>query len=287
LVVGTSGQLARELRRSTPSSVELVPAEKLDLADGAACREALERLGPRLVVTAGAFTAVDRAESERAQALAVNADGPETLARWCQESRAALIHVSTDYVFDGSKASPYLPSDPPGPLNVYGETKLEGERRVRAALARHVILRTSWVFSAHGNNFVKTMLRLAREREELKVVADQFGRPTFAGDLARAIWAVAAVLGHGEAPAWGTHHFASSGETSWCELARATVAEQARFTGKAPVVTAISAGDYPTPARRPVNSRLDTASFEHAFSFTPPPWQEGLREVVSELSAPS
>jgi dTDP-4-dehydrorhamnose reductase len=284
LVVGTSGQLAIELRRNAPASVGLLAAEKLNLADPASCQAVLDRLQPTLVVNAGAFTAVDRAEGERDQALAVNAAGPETLARWCESHRAALIHVSTDYVFDGSKPSPYEPSDPTGPLNVYGETKLEGERRIRAALSRHVIVRTSWVFSAHGSNFVKTMLRLARERDELKIVADQVGRPTFAGDLAHAIWSVAEKIRQSaeDAP-WGTYHFASSGETTWCELARAVVAEQARFTGKTPTVTGISARDYPTPARRPVNSRLDTSSFERAFAVTPPPWEDGVRGVVAEL----
>lgn len=284
LVVGTSGQLAVELRRKVSADVDLLPAEKVDLAAPDACREALERLRPELIVNAGAFTAVDRAESEREAAMAINAHGPEALARWCEARNAALIHVSTDYVFDGSKASPYAPEDATNPINVYGETKLEGERRIRAALTRHVIVRTSWVFSAHGSNFVKTMLRLAREREELRVVADQQGRPTFAGDLATAIWSVAGRLRREADSSRGTYHFASSGETTWYELACAAVKEQARFTGKAPKVTPIAARDYPTPARRPANSRLDTASFERAFEVTPPPWRDGLRAVVAELS---
>jgi dTDP-4-dehydrorhamnose reductase len=285
-IIGTSGQLATELRRRAWSTgLEALDAEKVDVADAVATNSLLDRQRPDLILNASAYTAVDRAESEQERAFAVNETGPRTLADWCNRRGAALVHVSTDYVFDGRKTAPYVEDDPTAPLGVYGASKLAGEVAVRSSLTRHVILRTSWVFSAHGQNFVKTMLRLARERDELRVVADQFGRPTAAADLADAMLQVAR-LAREDSAVWGTFHFAGAGATSWHGFAEAIVAEQARLTNRRPLVTPITTQDYPTPAARPTNSELDTERFERAFAFQPRDWRAGLREVVSELLAP-
>jgi dTDP-4-dehydrorhamnose reductase len=286
IVIGTSGQLATELRRrSCPLGIELLPSVKLDVSDAADLTSKLDQLGPELVLNASAYTAVDRAESERERAFAVNAAGPTTLAEWCTQHGAALVHVSTDYVFDGSKSGPYLETDVTAPLGAYGESKLAGEEAVRSACPQHVILRTSWVFSAHGQNFLKTMLRLAAERDELRVVADQHGRPTAASDLADAMLLVASRIQAG-APSFGTYHFAGSGETTWHGFAQAIVDEQAPLTGKKPRVTPITTQEYPTPAKRPANSVLATAAFEQAFGAVPRHWRDGVREAIRELTRP-
>jgi dTDP-4-dehydrorhamnose reductase len=284
LLVGTTGQLATELRRAPRiDTLELLAPEKLDLSVATEVKRQLDRLRPELVVNAGAYTAVDRAESDRQRAFAINAEGPRTLAEWCLGAKAVLLHVSTDYVFDGGKNAPYLADDATGPLNIYGESKLAGEVAVRSMLERHVILRTSWVFSAHGQNFVKTMLRLASERDELRVVADQLGRPTPAADLAEAIWRIVSQLQTAGTVPWGTYHYAGAGSVSWHQFAEAIVAEQSPFTGKTPPVRPISTADFPTPARRPMVSMLDTSSFEATFGMQAKPWGPGLRAVVQEL----
>lgn len=283
LVIGSSGQLATELRRAAPRSL-LFPTERIDLSDQHQLRQKLDELQPKLVINAGAYTAVDRAESERDRAFAVNAQGPALLARWCERAGATLIHVSTDYVFDGTKADAYVETDAVNPLSVYGESKLAGEAAIRATLERHVILRTSWVFSAHGQNFVKTMLRLARERDELRVVADQHGRPTSAKELARAILLVADALPEERNQRWGTYHFASAGPTSWHGLAEAVVEAQAPLTGRRPRVTPIPSSAYPTPARRPANSVLHTGLFEATFGVAPRHWLADMTEAVHELA---
>ena len=257
--------------------------QKVDISVDSQVSALLERERPALVLNAAAYTAVDRAEVEREQAFAVNETGPSLIARWCTANRAALIHVSTDYVFDGAKAAAYVEEDATAPLGVYGESKLAGEVAVRGALERHLILRTSWVFSAYSQNFVKTMLRLAGERDELRVVADQVGRPTAAADLANAMLTLAERLAQGAELDWGTYHFAGAGSTSWHGFAEAIVEEQAPLTGKKPRVTPITTADYPTPARRPQSSVLDTSRFERTFGITPAPWRDGLRTVVREL----
>lgn len=264
--------------------MQLLDVAKVDVTDSSALKALLDRQRPELILNASAYTAVDRAESERERAFAVNESGPRHLAQWCAERDAALIHVSTDYVFDGHKPGSYVEQDATAPLGVYGASKLAGEEVIRHVLPRHVILRTSWVFSAHGQNFVKTMLRLARERDELRVVADQQGRPTAAADLADAVLRVAE---HAQATAakWGTFHFAGEGSTSWHGFTEAIVAEQAAFTKREPRVIAIGTADYPTPAKRPANSVLDTTEFTRAFTLTPRSWREGLSEVVRELLA--
>jgi len=283
LILGTSGQLATELHRQA-GGVELHPARKVDVADEPAVRALLDDARPSLVINASAYTAVDRAEQERERAFAVNADGPRHLARWCAANSAALIHVSTDYVFSGAKSGPYVEDDAIGPLNVYGESKLAGELAIREELAEHIVLRTSWVFSAHGQNFVKTMRRLAAERDELRVIADQHGRPTSAADLAGAVWRLARERLLSAAPvAWGTYHLANAEPTTWHGFAEAIVELERLHTARRPIVHAIPATEYPTPAKRPANSVLDTGHFETTFGFGLRPFRLALREVMDEL----
>jgi len=283
-VVGTSGQLATKLHRLGPGlGCSLLPPIKLDVTDVPTLRAELDARRPRIIINAAAYTAVDQAEIDAARAFAVNTDGPRELARWCAENGAALIHVSTDYVFDGRKQSAYAESDPTGPLGIYGESKLAGEGAVRDLLARHIILRTSWIFSATGHNFVKTMLNLARQRDEVRVVADQIGKPTSAAELARAILEIARTTGELQ---WGTYHFACPEATSWHGFAEAIMDEQAPFTGRRPKVVAISSAEYPTRAKRPANSNLDTSHFESTFKFRPRAWREELRAVIGELVEP-
>jgi len=287
-VVGTSGQLARELRSAaSPTTLSLVDPVPVDLADRAALEDVLNRAAPALVLNAGAYTAVDRAESEAERAFAVNARGPAHLASWCERNGACLIHVSTDYVFDGSKQSGYVEDDQPAPLNVYGASKLAGEQAVQSALSRHVILRTSWVYSAHGHNFVKTIARLARERSELRVVADQHGCPTSAAELAKAMLALGHRHAQGQALPWGTYHFTGQGQTTWHALAEAVVEETLEPGRARPSVVPITTAEYPTPARRPLSSVLDTSKFSRTFGLPLVPWRESLRAVARELSAPT
>jgi dTDP-4-dehydrorhamnose reductase len=236
-----------------------------------------------LVVLAAAYTAVDLAESERDLAFAVNAQTPGAIAQALGADGPALVQVSTDYVFDGAKGAPYLESDPTAPLNVYGASKLEGERRILAACPRALILRTSWVVSSHGKNFVKTMLRAAGEGRALKVVDDQFGRPTAARDLARFILSQAERLAAAKAgdPVFGVHHFANAGEVTWKGFAEGIF--DVALGAAAPQVAAGSAADWPAPARRPVRGTLDTTKLEHTFGVAPRPWREALAEIVAEL----
>lgn len=242
------------------------------------------RAKPDLVFNATAYTAVDKAESDAEAAFAINRDGPGHVAAACAAAGAALVHVSTDYVFDGEKGAPYTEEDPVAPLGVYGQSKEAGEQAVRAHLDRALIVRTAWVFSAHGHNFVKTMLRLAAERDELRVVADQHGCPTPAADLADAlVHAAWRCLEDKTESLWGTYHFCGAGPTTWQGLAEAVVARQAPVTGRRPPVRAITSAEFPTPVKRPANSVLDTGRFTAAFDRPPRPWQEGLSDVLAEL----
>jgi dTDP-4-dehydrorhamnose reductase len=236
----------------------------------------MQRERPDMVINAAAYTAVDRAESEPDAAWAANCTGPAQLAAGCREAAIPLIHISTDYVFDGSKQGPYREDDPVNPLGVYGRSKEAGDRALREALAEHVILRTAWVYSAHGHNFVKTMLRLAGERPVLRVVADQTGSPTSAADI------VVRRLAAGEGR-WGTFHFTGGGAVTWHGFAEAIFELAAPWRGPPPRVEAITTADYPTPARRPTNSVLDCRLIADAFGIVPRPWSEALAEVIREL----
>lgn len=287
LITGAEGQVGTQLQRQAAAlgwQSLGVDRDALDITDAAAVRAAISEFGPDAVINAAAYTAVDRAESEADAAFAVNRDGPAHLARACEEAAIPLVHYSTDYVFDGSRQGGYVETDATAPLGVYGESKLAGEEAVRKGCGRHLILRSSWVFSAHGHNFVKTMLRLGAEREELAVVADQHGKPTAATELARLTLALLAMLAGGSEK-WGTYHLAQPQATSWHGFAEEVFAE-ARRQGvvlKVGNVRAITTAEYPTPARRPANSELDCSKLEAAFGLTIRPWKQSLAEVIAEL----
>jgi dTDP-4-dehydrorhamnose reductase len=285
LVFGAKGQIASELIDLAGSrAIECVGLthEAADITDPAALAAALRDIRPRLVVNAAAYTAVDRAESEEPLAHLVNAVGAGNIAKAAAEAEIPLIHLSTDYVFDGSKPAPYLETDPIAPLGAYGRTKAEGEAKVRAANPRHIILRTAWVYGRFGHNFLKTMLRLAREREELRIVADQVGCPTATQDIAEAILAIDQAIQNGE-NRFGTYHFAGSTAATWHEFASSIVETQAKTTGLRPAVTAITTADYPTPARRPANSRLDSSLFTDVFGYRAQDWRTRTSETISAL----
>ena len=281
LVFGQTGQVARELARRTPPDVTLIALGRTeaDLSSPGQCAAAVHAHDVDAVINAAAWTAVDRAEAEEAAAHVVNADAPGAMAAACAETARPFVHVSTDYVFDGSGVLPFRPDDPTGPLGAYGRTKLAGEQAVRALGGTHVILRTSWVVSAHGSNFVQTMLRLGAERESLNVVADQVGGPTAAAAIADALFCCARGLVDGAAG--GTHHFSGAPDVSWADFARAIMAR----AGLRAAVNDIPTSAYPTPARRPLNSRLDGASLKAAFGIDRPDWRKDLDRILAELGA--
>ncbi len=291
LLLGGNGQVGRELRRSLAPLGELAVATREgDAGDVAADLDVPEslvaliaRIAPDVVVNAAAYTAVDQAETDREAAFRVNAEAPAALARACAERGALLVHYSTDYVFDGSATHPYREDDPTAPLGVYGESKLAGEVAIRDSGARHAILRTAWVYAAHGRNFLRTMLRLAGERDELRVVADQIGAPTPAAWIADA---TAAMLRRGIEGA-GTWHVVADGETSWHGFASTIMREvvAAGLLARAPSVLPIGTADYPTPARRPAYSVLDTGRLQRDYGLQPPGWEAGLRATLRELAS--
>jgi dTDP-4-dehydrorhamnose reductase len=292
LVFGAGGQLGQELMAqasAAPAGRDIAGLTRLeaDICDALALARQIDAIRPRLIVNAAAYTAVDKAESEPEAAWRVNVTGAACLARAAAAAAVPLIHLSSDYVFDGGQPGAYRESDALAPLGVYGRTKAEGEAQVRAAAPRHIILRTAWVYGRYGHNFLKTMLRLARERPHLRVVADQYGCPTATRDLAEAIFAIDRRLAHGDDNAWGTYHFAGTGATSWHGFAAAIVAAQARWTGLHPPVAAIATEDYPTPARRPLNSQLDSTGFAAAFGYRAAPWRARVVEVVEALLQPA
>ena len=276
LVFGETGQVARELARRAP--VTALGRDAADLSDPEACAAAILASDAEAVINAAAYTAVDRAEEEETLATVINGAAPAAMARAAARKGVPFLHVSTDYVFDGSGETPWKPSDPTGPLGAYGRSKLAGEIGVRAADGKHAILRTSWVFSSHGANFVRTMLRLGRERDALRVVDDQTGGPTAAGDIAGALLTMARALQDG-APG-GTYHFAGSPDVTWAGFAREIFAR----AGLEVAVTGIPSSDYPTPARRPANSRLDCATLEADFGIPRPDWRESLGGILAELA---
>ena len=285
LVFGQTGQVARALlRQAEAEGITLISLGRADadLADPAACAAALAARMAQVdvVINAAAYTAVDKAEGDVDAAFAVNAQAPAALAKVAAGAGKPFLHISTDYVFDGSGDAPWPVDAPTGPLGVYGASKLAGEQGVRAAGGAHAILRTSWVFSADGANFVKTMLRLGATRDRLSVVDDQVGGPTPAAAIADALLRMAADLHAGRGHS-GTYHFAGAPDVSWADFARAIFAH----SGMAIEVTGIPTADYPTPARRPANSRLDCTTLHAAFGITRPDWQAGLADVVAALKA--
>lgn len=288
LQFGTTGQLATELfRQGSDHDVALTALSRADcdLANSAAAAARVLEARPDLVILAAAYTAVDLAEAQPDLAMAINAEAPGAIAAACETVGAALVNISTDYVFDGAGGAPYAEDAPTRPLSVYGATKLAGERAVSAACARSLSIRTSWVVSAHGKNFVKTMLRVAAAGGPLKVVDDQLGRPTSAADLARFILAQAGRLAAAKAgdPVFGVVHFANADEVSWRSFAKAIFAEA--LGDQAPEVGATTTAAYVTPAARPLRATMDTAKVRRVFGVTPRSWRAALVEIVAELKA--
>ena len=274
LLTGSNGQVGWELQKTLAplGALTALGRAELDLRDGARIGEAVRAVNPDVIVNAAAYTAVDRAESERDLAFAVNAVAPGVLAEEAKRSGALLVHYSTDYVFDGSKPTPYVEDDAPNPLNVYGASKLAGELAIAASGCRHLILRTGWVYGPHGSNFFLTMLRVARERPALKVVDDQVGAPTSSRAIARGTTQVLRPGAH------GTYHLSAAGQVSWCGFARAILARASIATPVVPV----RSEDYAAAARRPRNSRLDCSRLRADFGVALAPWEEGLAEVMAE-----
>lgn len=280
LVFGKTGQVARELQ-AFASGIEPVIAlgrEEADLTEPGACAAAIEDYASTAVINAAAYTAVDRAEDEAELATQINGAAPAEMARACAARDIPFVHLSTDYVFDGSGDAPWRPDSPVAPISSYGRSKLVGERGVVEAGGRYAILRTSWVFSAHGQNFVKTMLRLGTEREQLRVVADQIGGPTSAAAVAQACLAIAKQLACDPSKS-GSYHFSGVPDASWADFARAIFAQ----AGLVCEVVDISTTDYPTPACRPANSRLDCSATEAVFRIKRPNWQDGLAAILQAL----
>ncbi len=290
LLLGANGQVGHELRRSLAGIGELVCTTRSGaLGDGHACEVAdfdqphslpalVDRIAPDVVVNAAAYTAVDRAEMERDAAFRANAEAPGELARACAQRNALLVHYSTDYVFDGTGTRPYREDDPTAPLGIYGASKLAGELAIRDSGARHMIFRTAWVYATHGRNFMLTMLRLAKERDELRVVADQVGTPTSAALIANVTADVLSQPIKGS----GLWHLTARGKTSWHGFASAIMkqAQVAGLIGRVPRVVPIDTWEYPTPARRPAYSCLDTACLSRDFGVTLPDWKEGVADVL-------
>ena len=288
VVTGREGQVVCSLvERSSGTNVNVVPIGRpeLDLTmPAASIISTLTAARPDVIVSAAAYTQVDRAENESDRALAINGRAPAAVAKAALELAVPLIHLSTDYVFDGSKSSPYSEDDVTGPQSVYGASKAEGERAVTAEHADSVVLRTAWIYSPFGSNFVKTMLRLATEREEIGVVADQRGNPTSALDIADGIIAVATnLVRSGDASLRGTFHMSATGEASWADFAEAIFAESAKLGGPTARVKHISTADYPTPALRPANSRLDSSKLARMHGVRLPDWRQSVKQVVSRL----
>lgn len=285
LLTGSNGQLGLTLQQCLAGVGEVLacPRAQLDLADAAQIRRQLRELQPQLIINAGAYTAVDRAESETELAWRINAEGPGVLAEQARALGVPLIHFSTDYVFDGSKPGAYLETDPSAPLNAYGRSKLAGEQAISAVGGEHLILRTSWVYSQHGSNFLLSMLRLLQERDELRVVADQIGAPTWTWSIAKACLQLIRAWQAGAAGPWGLYHMTAQGETSWYGFASAIA--QHLQTQRLPCarLIPIPTSDYPTPARRPANSRLDCSHLRQDWGVELPAWQLALQACLDQL----
>lgn len=290
LLTGAGGQVAWEIERRAAGgglSVKALSKLDLDIADHNAVHGVVSAAAPRIIINAAAYTAVDKAEADKERAFAVNRDGPGHLAAACAARGIPLVHISTDYVFDGAAKAPYLEEDFTAPIGVYGDSKLAGEAAVRAFLDRHVIVRTAWVYGVHGHNFVKTMLRLGRERDVLRVVDDQRGSPTFASDLADALIVLARRLIGETLPdeAYGTFHYTGGGAVSWHGFAEKIFDLAAPDLGRRPKVEPIATAEYPTPARRPANSVLDCRKIARIHGIMQRPWEDALAEMLAKTLA--
>ena len=287
LLTGANGQVGWELsNRGGQRGFEVLALDRsdLDITDPVSVSKEVNRSAVSLVVNAAGYTAVDEAESEPELAFAANRDGPAYLASACGKAGIPLVHISTDYVFDGQKQGAYLETDPVSPLSVYGKSKAAGEVEVREHLKEHLILRTGWLYGVHGHNFVKTMLRLGREREVVQVVADQYGCPTYAADLAETILKITAQILKGQHVAWGTYHYCGKGVTTWHGFAEAIFAVAKQYTNlTVKKVEPITTAQYPTSARRPANSVLDCSLLERAFDISSKLWRESLSRMINAL----
>lgn len=282
LVCGHNGQVAQALQKHLAGLGELhvLGHQQLDLAAPERLRTTLRQLAPELIINAAAYTAVDQAEQEPERAFAINADGPRVLAEEAARLDAPLIHFSTDYVFDGDKPTPYTENDVPNPLSIYGQSKLAGERAIAAVAGKHLILRTSWVYSQYGRNFLLTMQRLLQEKPQLRVVDDQIGAPTWATTLATSTRSLIERWQSGEAGAWGTYHLTAQGATSWFGFAQA-IGEQLKARGQpCAELLPIPSSEYPTPAHRPLNSQLDCSRLAHEWQISLPHWQQALIDCL-------
>jgi dTDP-4-dehydrorhamnose reductase len=282
LLTGAQGQVGQAIVQANQqlSMHEIISCNRhlLDITDSTQVRKVLEQHKPDVVINAAAYTAVDKAESERELAFAVNAIGPKNLARACEASHIPLLHLSTDYIFDGQKVSSYREDDPAAPLGVYGKSKWQGEQAVREYCEKHVILRVSWVFGEHGHNFVKTMLRLMQEREELKVVNDQHGCPTYADDIAKQLLAICQ-----DPKQWGTFHYCGAPVTTWYSFAQAIREEASKITAlRVRTIHPISTSEYPTPAQRPKHSVLNCDKLYTIYSIQQPQWRNGLVKMLQQ-----
>jgi len=287
LLTGANGQVGWELsNRGAKRGLEILALDRsaLDITETISVSREVNRPGVSLVVNAAGYTAVDEAESEPELAFAVNRDGPAYLASACEKVGIPLVHISTDYVFDGQKKGVYLVTDPVSPLSVYGKSKAAGEVEVRKYLREHFILRTGWVYGVHGHNFVKTMLRLGREREVVQVVTDQYGCPTYAADLAETILRIATQFLEGGQVHWGTYHYCGKGVTSWHGFAEEIFRLASGDSSlKVKRVEPVSTSEYPTKAKRPASSILDCSVLEHTFNIHPQPWAESLAQMLEML----
>lgn len=285
LITGANGQLGWELSQRSERrgrTTRAFASTALNITDADSVSRTVEALSPKAVINAAAYTAVDKAETEPAAAFAINRDGPANLAAVCAAHNIPLIHISTDYVFDGEKPGAYSEEDPVAPLGVYGASKLAGEDAIRDTVTNYAIIRTAWVYGVHGHNFVKTMLRLAEKQDSLRVVNDQFGCPTFAADLADAILEISDRLVREDVPAdgLGTFHCSGSGRTTWCEFARKIFELASPTLGTVPTVDGITTEEYPTPARRPANSVLDCSKLSRTYGITLRSWQSALADML-------
>jgi len=287
LITGANGQLGRELLRlghTADFEVYSLTRQQLDITNEIRIQQVFKRISPSLVINAAAYTHVDRAENEPELAFAVNQNGPAYLARYCADNQLALIHISTDYVFDGTKGRPYQEDDPITPLGVYGQSKAQGEAAVRSILSNHIIVRTSWLYGVYGHNFVKTILKLASEKKDLRVVDDQLGSPTCAADLAKAVLTISGKIGANEKFDWGTYHYCGKGITSWHGLAEKIIELAAPYIAlKTRQVTAITTAEWPTPVKRPPYSVLDCTRLKSQFGIKPEPWQQSLQQTIAGI----
>lgn len=283
LITGCNGQVGHCLTERLTKQAEVLALdyEGLDITDHDAVLNTVAEFQPNYIINAAAHTAVDRAEQEVELSYAINRDGPSYLAQAAKECGAVMLHISTDYVFDGMGDKPYQESDSTEPQGIYGQSKLAGEQAVAESCPEHLILRTAWVFGEHGNNFVKTMLRLAQCRDELSIVGDQFGGPTYAGDIADALIAMVQHLEQGKQAKWGVYHFSGMPYASWFDFASAIfqAAEQRELLTGQPKLSAIPTSAYPTPAKRPANSRLDCRRIENQFGIKPSDWNAALNNI--------